>query len=262
MPDSLPQTALARRIDSRRFSIGPSTVYVESSTRNGRFYKCLSSFYVTLGNALAESGTIAAFGLVVVWITYFAGAMEREWLFVASGTLAGLLLLSTLFKRRKMLLELDRHSAPPVRRPFPRGAIVRSGSRIDVTPEDKLILDRIRASFLCILVQDSVTTVRHCPTVPGNSCVICLLEYSPGEVLFRLLCDHRFHPECLIGWFRAQIEIPECRPNCPTCRSEVKVSDNGMEAFMREVCDPRFLGPHLSQRVHIVFDRDYETPSV
>ena len=44
-----------------------------------------------------------------------------------------------------------------------------------------------------------------------ESCQICLVPYTTGELLHMLPCKHCFHESCLRSWFERQ-------SNCPTCR--------------------------------------------
>ncbi|GAA0167783.1 hypothetical protein LIER_22642 [Lithospermum erythrorhizon] len=50
--------------------------------------------------------------------------------------------------------------------------------------------------------------------IPGleNECVICLMEFYPGEKI-KLLpkCNHGFHVKCIDKWLN-------CHSSCPTCR--------------------------------------------
>ncbi|GAA0187500.1 hypothetical protein LIER_34788 [Lithospermum erythrorhizon] len=50
--------------------------------------------------------------------------------------------------------------------------------------------------------------------IPGleSECVICLMEFSPGEKI-RILpkCKHGFHVKCIDRWLN-------CHSSCPTCR--------------------------------------------
>lgn len=253
-----PQLDSARRIDSRRYSLGPSTVYVDPPGCGKRMRHCILFVNSAMEKGLRESASVSAFILVVVWITFFAGVIDRDCLFIASGVLIGLMLVSTLLKRRQMISELGRMGSRHIRRPFPRGAIVRSGSHMEVTEEDQVLLDRIKSLYVSKLIESSASATRYSPSPDCNACVICLVEYSQDEELLALGCCHTFHASCLRDWFSAQLVGTASQPSCPTCRTQVKLSEQAMETFMVEVCQPQFLGPHLSRRVHIVFDRESE----
>ena len=43
------------------------------------------------------------------------------------------------------------------------------------------------------------------------SCPICIVDYRLDEVISQLVCGHRFHPECIRQWLRAQRSCPFCR---------------------------------------------------
>ena len=46
-----------------------------------------------------------------------------------------------------------------------------------------------------------------------QSCGICLQDMSPHEAL-ELECRHRFHPKCIVEWFRRRNSLGRC----PMCR--------------------------------------------
>jgi Ring finger domain len=49
----------------------------------------------------------------------------------------------------------------------------------------------------------------------NRECVICLGVFSIGEKMKVLpSCSHGFHPDCIDGWLRTQL-------NCPLCRASV-----------------------------------------
>ncbi|KAJ7513672.1 hypothetical protein O6H91_23G009900 [Diphasiastrum complanatum] len=48
-------------------------------------------------------------------------------------------------------------------------------------------------------------------------CSVCLDLFLVGQILFRLPCNHSFHPQCLTPWLEGHTQ-------CPYCRSEISVS--------------------------------------
>lgn len=73
----------------------------------------------------------------------------------------------------------------------------------------------------------SSTTVVNLPThklksIPSNPeaarCMICLTDYSIGEMVKTLPCFHMFHPECIDTWL-------EKSKLCPLCRASVEISE-------------------------------------
>ncbi|XP_042443113.1 RING-H2 finger protein ATL47-like isoform X1 [Zingiber officinale] len=45
-------------------------------------------------------------------------------------------------------------------------------------------------------------------------CAVCLEDFKAGDVLVHLLCDHRFHCDCVLPWL-------ETSSQCPCCRTSV-----------------------------------------
>ncbi|KAI5192022.1 hypothetical protein NECID01_1759 [Nematocida sp. AWRm77] len=46
---------------------------------------------------------------------------------------------------------------------------------------------------------------------PGDTCMICLNEFSPGEESAEYPCQHVFHGACSDAWLNLQSECPICR---------------------------------------------------
>ena len=44
-----------------------------------------------------------------------------------------------------------------------------------------------------------------------GECNICLEQYKEDDHLITLLCDHRFHYDCIQSWFREHCTCPICR---------------------------------------------------
>ncbi|XP_010523469.1 PREDICTED: E3 ubiquitin-protein ligase RING1 [Tarenaya hassleriana] len=56
----------------------------------------------------------------------------------------------------------------------------------------------------------------------GGSCVICLEDWSGGEVAAEMPCKHRFHSKCVVEWLGIH-------GTCPLCRYEMPVEDELVE---------------------------------
>ena len=48
-----------------------------------------------------------------------------------------------------------------------------------------------------------------------NKCSVCMTEYNEGETVKTLPCFHKYHKECIEGWFKVQ-------NFCPICKFELK----------------------------------------
>jgi hypothetical protein len=44
----------------------------------------------------------------------------------------------------------------------------------------------------------------------GESCTICIEEFSPGEIVRTLQCKHIFHKTCIDEWFEKKEVCPNC----------------------------------------------------
>lgn len=51
----------------------------------------------------------------------------------------------------------------------------------------------------------------------GDQCGICLCDFEPGMLKTKIQCDHYFHFDCLVGWYRV-------KPQCPFCRETFRES--------------------------------------
>lgn len=50
----------------------------------------------------------------------------------------------------------------------------------------------------------------------NNECSICLTSYEKTDIITKLICQHRFHEDCITLWFKE-------KANCPLCREDVEV---------------------------------------
>jgi hypothetical protein len=156
----------------------------------------VSSVASFVERVLRESTAVSAFCLVIVWITYFVGILDRETLLIGNGVLIALMVIAALLKHKNSRDDTLARGRRQVRRPFPTGAILRSGSHPDVTQEDRHIIERIRTLYVTRLM-DSCTQSKPF-TVECPSCVICLVDYDPEEQAQTLACGHAFHSNCLM----------------------------------------------------------------
>ncbi|KAK9872686.1 hypothetical protein WA026_018820 [Henosepilachna vigintioctopunctata] len=53
----------------------------------------------------------------------------------------------------------------------------------------------------------------------GNqtSCVVCMFEFEPSQLIRMLPCSHEFHAECIDKWFQTKTSCPICRKNVSDC---------------------------------------------
>ena len=43
---------------------------------------------------------------------------------------------------------------------------------------------------------------------------ICLEEYTPNDWVKMLPCQHKFHEDCILRWFKDHVICPMCRFDC------------------------------------------------
>jgi hypothetical protein len=189
-------TAWTRRVDSRRFSVGPVDSLVESRSCSARLINgCFYRFLAFSEQLVRESSPVSAFCLVVVWISYFVGVFGREALLISNGALIALLIISAFLKRKHMKesLRQRRH----IRRAFPRGAILRPESHPDLSSEDLEVTQKIRTLYVDYVI--NLCTTRKLVDVASESspCLICLLDIGREDCIQQLPCEHIFHKTCL-----------------------------------------------------------------
>lgn len=250
---------VTRQISARRYSVGPINVSAESSVPLSK--RCTQLFHwlvSAIERTLRASTAICGLSLIVVWIVYFFGSIEKDRLLLSNGVLILIIIVSALLRRRSMRAELGRMRvvSSQVQRPFPSGALVHSGSDPGETLEDTAVVNRIQQLFIEKLMLQSTKLRPFAPSLDCTSCVICLVDFEPGVNVSELICQHSFHCQCLLDWFRVQLSVgsSDVMPSCPTCRKELVLSEESLNAFTREVCEPSFLAPYLSHRVHVVFN--------
>ena len=61
-----------------------------------------------------------------------------------------------------------------------------------------------------------------------TNCMICLLNFNPGEDILILLCNHIFHKKCLEKWFDDSNKEKKC-PNCNLKMEEILVLKKKIE---------------------------------
>ena len=72
----------------------------------------------------------------------------------------------------------------------------------------------------------------------GHECAICLLNYSVGEMVRQLPCQHLFHAECLSPWLRDHVACPMCRKplkDLEDFKDELKQHVRAIKACLRKV---------------------------
>lgn len=68
-----------------------------------------------------------------------------------------------------------------------------------------------------VLQRDAMNSDRQLPGEDEEEdaeCSICMENYTDGEQLRVLPCDHRFHPKCVDEWLKRHYQCPLCRA-CP-----------------------------------------------
>jgi hypothetical protein len=193
-----PATVYTRRIDSRRFSVGPVVFVDQQSSCNPGLKSAFHLVGRFLERVVRESAAISVFCLLVVWVSYFAGVLDRDVLLISNGALILLLIIAALLKKRSMRVNetLDQRR---VRRPFPRGAILRSASHPEFSEEDEEIARKVRSIFITHLISnDTETKLFENHQSESHSCVICLIDFVSDDPTQTLLCGHFFHKDCLI----------------------------------------------------------------
>lgn len=59
----------------------------------------------------------------------------------------------------------------------------------------------------------STETVQNSDGTSLSLCIVCLSEYSPGDVLTRLPCGHCYHQSCVTQWLQRHQDCPLCKQN-------------------------------------------------
>ena len=68
-------------------------------------------------------------------------------------------------------------------------------------------------SSLSLVISHDVDATRNAQDVDPEEllCAICYENISCGQTATKLPCNHIFHRECTIEWFRFQVSCPQCR---------------------------------------------------
>jgi hypothetical protein len=194
--EDAPTAVYTRRIDSRRFSVGP-VVYARERSCPTRCVGCFRRLCSFMEKVIRESTAISCFCLLIVWISYFADVLDRDVLLVCNGVLLAMMVIAGLLKRKHMQQTLRERRL--VRRPFPRGAILRSASHPDLPEEDQGLTRKIRSQFTKHLLSCTSTAAQFRPSETDcHACVICLLEFEGADMVQVLNCTHFFHYDCLL----------------------------------------------------------------
>ncbi|XP_011005646.1 PREDICTED: probable E3 ubiquitin-protein ligase XERICO [Populus euphratica] len=86
----------------------------------------------------------------------------------------------------------------------------------EVTNPDKLF--RIISSQYLNIIEKTNPTLHYSEKISRaqyRECAVCLSEFTEGERVRKLKCDHTFHQECLDKW------LQQSMATCPLCRTTV-----------------------------------------
>jgi len=76
-----------------------------------------------------------------------------------------------------------------------------------------------KSAFLAKAIEKQFPSVKQPEGEDVETCAICLMEMQAGEFCRELECKHRFHSECIMGWWRTtSAQGLKCRVDCPLCR--------------------------------------------
>jgi hypothetical protein len=78
---------------------------------------------------------------------------------------------------------------------------------------EEVLVGGANATGLSGTVADSQAPDRHWGS---SGCSICLAEYTDGEQVIMLPCQHMYHRPCVVEWLVR-------RPECPLCKQDVRV---------------------------------------
>ncbi|KAJ6366107.1 hypothetical protein OIU77_002644 [Salix suchowensis] len=84
------------------------------------------------------------------------------------------------------------------------------------TNPDKLF--RIISAQYLSIIEKTNPTLKYCENISrpqSRECAVCLSEFTGGERVRKLKCNHTFHKECLDKWL---LQFPA---TCPLCRAAV-----------------------------------------
>ncbi|KAI3795156.1 hypothetical protein L1987_37805 [Smallanthus sonchifolius] len=84
----------------------------------------------------------------------------------------------------------------------------------------------------------------------GKSCVVCLDDFEPREMVTLTPCNHMFHENCIVPWVKSHGQ-------CPVCR--FVISEHNKESEGRQTVNNRELGNDPFARDLVSFIRDMET---
>ncbi|NBO72495.1 MAG: hypothetical protein EBU66_18855 [Bacteroidetes bacterium] len=74
-----------------------------------------------------------------------------------------------------------------------------------------------------------------------NSCSICHDNMIVHQTVVDLECNHSFHEQCILNWFRRQNTCPNCRAHVgSTPTPDEDVSNNDVPELIAEIPLPRF----------------------
>ena len=150
--------------------------------------------------------SILLLAVILIWVLYFLGVIQRTGLFIATGSSIVLLVISALILRHLNLSELPSH----------RGVYRDSINGRPSTFSDGYIEHSVNIiSYIdATVIENSKFGISwH----PGDVCVICLLQFEETSDVVQIACRHTFHTSCIKNWMVVQSGT-RISQTCPTCR--------------------------------------------
>ena len=84
-----------------------------------------------------------------------------------------------------------------------------------------------------------------------HECAICLLDYSVGEMVRQLPCQHLFHAECLLPWLRKHV-------TCPMCRKPLRDLEDFVDELKQLMCNIKTLVAQFDQILYLLYVSEYD----
>src|SRR4029078_11743974 len=90
-----------------------------------------------------------------------------------------------------------------------------------------------------------------------DCCSICLCSFEEGEQVKRVVCNHLFHHDCIMVWFKNNSTCPICKSSLKIEVKEEKVVYNDYN-YLDVICPRR---PHPNILFDIIFIEDNSNES-
>jgi hypothetical protein len=110
----------------------------------------------------------------------------------------------------------------------PRGAQSERISKLPKRTFDPSMFDSDSRTFVSL--RFSFFVFRFLILILGFSCSICYADYTQGDQLRELPCDHSFHCECVDEWLKIN-------KTCPLCRRDIDKVDIELQPISIEPTD-------------------------